>query len=69
MLNISSSSDFDRNGILVSFYKLFITEDDLVYFAFDPVDEEKHIDEDDNNFIFAKNISIQILDDDPVITT
>lgn len=58
--NITSSVDFDKNGILVTHYKFFVCEDDFVYFSFDPYNEEKIIDENDNNFIFSKSVKLYI---------
>jgi hypothetical protein len=56
--NISGSDDFDKNGILVTHYKFFVSEDGYVYFSFDPFDEEKIIDENDNNFILSKSVKL-----------
>jgi hypothetical protein len=57
--NISGLVEFDKNGILVTHYKLFVFNDSFVYFSFDPFDEEKIIDDNDNNFIISKSLTLK----------
>jgi hypothetical protein len=53
-----SEQELDNKGILLSQYKLFVMDNEYVYFSFDPYGEQQVIDLEDNNFIICEKIEI-----------
>lgn len=56
----SDETDWD-DGYLISHYKIF-KYDDSFYFSFDPYTENQIIEEEDNNYIYSKQVVGDIYD-------
>jgi len=55
---IQSEHELDNKGILLSQYKLFVMDNEYVYFSFDPYGEQHVDDLEDNNFIICEKVEI-----------
>jgi hypothetical protein len=55
---IQSEHELDNKGILLSQYKLFVMDNEYVYFSFDPYGEQQVVDLEDNNFIICEKVEI-----------